>query len=144
MKILIFILSIVAICWNASAQEISCTGAEASEAEKTASSLHNWEDIHKSFKRFRHCDDGGLAEGYSVSVVRILADRWNELTMLTKLTSSDKDFYTFVLRHIDSTVPKKYKLKKIIINCNKHCPESALELCSSIKKAAEESLSEYR
>lgn len=143
MKILILILSILGMCWNAAAQEKPCAKTEAIEAENSASRLHNWEDIYKSFKRFRHCDDGAIAEGYSDSIVRMLADRWNELATLKKLTSSDKDFYTFVLRHIDATTDKS-QVEKILINCSKHCPESASRLCSAIKVAARKALKEFK
>ena len=143
MKTLIFILSIVVLCWHASAQESPCTKSDAMEAESSVSKLHNWEDIYKSFKRFRHCDDGAIAEGYSDSVVRMLAHQWNELISLIKRTSSDEDFYTFVLHHIDATADKS-EIEKIIINSSKHCPDSASVMCSVIEEAARKALQEFK
>jgi hypothetical protein len=143
MKILILILSVIIFCWNVSAQERPCVRAEAIEAESSVSRLGNWEDIYKSFKRFRHCDDGAIAEGYSDSIVRMLANRWNRLETLIKLTSSDKDFYTFVLRHIDATADKS-DIKKIIINSSKHCPKTAKAICSAIEKEAREAFRDIR
>lgn len=142
-RILILILSIVGMCWNATAQERPCSKAEAIEAESSASRLSNWEDIYKSFMKFRHCDDGAIAEGYSDSVVRMLADRWSELATLKKLASSDKDFYTFVLRHIDATADKS-QVEKILSNSSKRCPKSDSELCSALKAAARKALSEFK
>lgn len=143
MKILIALLSMVVLCWNASAQEKPCTKADAIEAESSVSKLRNWEDIYKSFKRFRHCDDGAIAEGYSDSVVRMLAHRWNELESLIKRTSSDKDFYTFMLRHIDATADKS-EIEKIIINSSKHCPDSASVMCSAIEETARKALRGFK
>lgn len=143
MKILISVLSIALICWNASAKERSCAKAEEIEAESSVSRLNNWEDIYKSFKTFRHCDDGAIAEGYSDSIARMLVDRWNGLETLIKLTSSDKDFYTFVLRHIDATADKS-EIEKIINNSSKHCPESAKAMCSAIGGAARKALREFK
>lgn len=143
MKILILILSMVVMGWNASAQERACTKADAIEAESSVSKLHTWEGIYKSFKRFRHCDDGAIAEGYSDSIVRILARRWDELESLIKLTSSDKDFYAFVLRHIDATADKS-DIEKIISNSGKHCPKSAATICAEIEKTARNVLRELK
>jgi hypothetical protein len=143
MKILILILSIIVICWNASAQERPCSKAEAIEAESSVSRLNNWEDIYKSFKRFQHCDDGAIAEGYSDSVVRMIAYRWSRLDALIKFASSDRDFYTFVLRHIDATTDKS-EIEKVIINSSKHCPESASAMCSAIEETARKVLRELK
>jgi len=134
-RILIAVLSIVVMCSTASAEERRCTNAEAREAESSVSRLNNWEGIYNSFKRFRHCDDGAIAEGYSDSVIRMLADRWTGLETLKKLTSSDQDFYTFVLRHIDATADKS-EIEMIITNSSMHCPESAKAMCTAIGEAA--------
>lgn len=131
------------MCWNACAQEIHCTKTEEIEAESSVSRLNNWDDIYKSFKRFRHCDDGAIAEGYSDSIVRLSAERWHELEVLIKRTSSDKDFYTFVLKHIDATADKS-EIEEIIINSGKHCPESAKAMCSAIEDAAKKALRDIK
>lgn len=140
-KILILILSIFILCLNASAHDKLCTKAEAIEAENSVTRLNNWKDIYLSFKKYGHCDDGAIAEGYSDTVVRMLADRWDELATLNKLTSSDKEFYTFVLRHIDATADKS-EIEKTITNSSKHCPKSASALCSVLEKAARKALRE--
>jgi hypothetical protein len=143
MRMLMLILSIVVLCWNAVAQERSCTKTEAMEAERSVSRLNNWEDIYKSFKKFRHCDDGAIAEGYSNSVVRMLARRWNRLEELIKLASTDKEFFAFVVRHIDATADK-IELNMIIVNTSKDCPESATIMCSTIESAARKAIRELQ
>lgn len=140
MKILIMTLLIILVNCIASAEEKHCTKAEAIEAEKSAHQLNNWEDVYSSYNRFKHCDDGAIAEGYSDSVVRLLAFNWNQIEKLIQL-SSDKDFFVFVLRHIDSTVDKSV-IQKIISNSNQHCPESATVICSVIEEAARKALKE--
>ena len=52
------------------------------QAEATASSLITWPEILGSFRTFGHCDDGAIAEGYSVSIVGMLADRWTQFNRL--------------------------------------------------------------
>ena len=118
------------------AREIKvCTQDEATQAETEASKLDNWKDIYSSFKRFGHCDDGAISEGYSASIGRMLAYKWNEATVLYKLTVKDKDFEKFVLKHIDDTVPIQ-EINMIAVNAQTRCPNYARELCTKIKKVA--------
>lgn len=143
MKILIPILLIMSMYWTACAKERHCTKADAIEAENSVSKLNNWENIYKSFKRFRHCDDGAIAEGYSDSVVRMFAEQWEGIDTFIKFTSSDHDFYTFVLRHIDATADKS-EIEKIIANSSKHCSGSAKAICSAIEEAARKALRDFK
>ena len=52
-----------------SAQEKECTREEAITAEATASGLRSWPEILESFRKFAHCDDGAIAQGYQVAIV---------------------------------------------------------------------------
>ena len=139
MKKLILILSIFIFCGNVAAQEHICTISEAKEAESTVLLLNNWHDIYKSFKRFRHCDDGAIAEGYSASIMQMLAHRWDQCDMLFNFVSEDKDFYVFVFRHINACVDKS-EIEMIINNSSKKCPKTASKICSAIERAAKEAL----
>jgi hypothetical protein len=118
---------------NVADQEEDCTDSEALAAEQGTSRLKNWTDIYNSFRRFGHCDDGSIAEGYSDSVVRTLASRWHQLGTLDKLSSCDSEFRSFVLRHIDATTDDR-DIKKLIANASKRCPAKAKTLCSEIEK----------
>jgi hypothetical protein len=126
-------------CKNSCAQESPCTD-NGFEAERSLDYLNSWEDIYQSFKKYKQCDDGALAEGYSDKIVHMLADHWDKLNELIRISSADKEFHDFVLRHIDATVNYS-DLDKILINC-KHCPESLRNICSEIEKAAKEALIE--
>jgi hypothetical protein len=124
---------------NARAQETTCTETEAIAAETVSSGLKSWTSIYDSFKRFGHCDDGAVAEGYSDSVVRTLASCWNQLGTLQKLASSDDKFHEFVLRHIDATTDER-DIKKIITNATKRCPAKAKTICAEIEKQSRAAL----
>ncbi|MBI5748483.1 MAG: hypothetical protein HZA00_05100 [Nitrospinae bacterium] len=141
MKILVIILLIFLANCIASAEEKHCTKTEAMEAEMSIDHLNNWEEVYSSYNRFKHCgDDGAVAEGYSDSVVRLLAFNWNQIEKLMQL-SSDKDFFAFVIRHIDATTGKS-EIQKIITNSNQHCPDSATVICLAIEEAARKALKE--
>jgi len=78
--------------------------------------------------------DGVYAEGYSDFVARSLAEHWDRLEELVKLTASDKAFGDFVLRHIDATADEN-DIHLLLSNAHHKCPASAGSLCSRIIEA---------
>jgi len=111
-----------------------CTQAEATQAEKEADSLKDWDQVYRAYKRFSYCDDGAIAEGYSDSVTKLLADDWKSFNRLLVLTNRNSDFRDFVLKHIDESVPGD-RLAKIANNARSECPARGKNLCASIAKA---------
>jgi len=111
-----------------------CTKAEAMEAEKEADSLKDWDQVYRSYKRFSQCDDGAIAEGYSESITKLLAEDWKNSNRLLVLTSRSRIFRRFVLKHIDETVPGD-RLASIANNARSECPAESRNLCLSIAKA---------
>ena len=107
-----------------------CTEAEVKEAQKEADQLRDWDSVYRSFKRFAHCDEGGIAEEYSDSVGRLLARDWKHLNAFVRLTA-DQDFEQFVIRHVDETMSED-EAGLVINNARLHCPSGAKRLCKSI------------
>ncbi|PYK37719.1 MAG: hypothetical protein DME49_10770 [Verrucomicrobia bacterium] len=133
------IISAVFICSQAIAPARPCTTTEARKAEAVIARLDRWEDIYRSFKMYRQCDDGAVAEAFSNSIVRMCAVRWDQFDVLRVFASSDKDFYSFVLRHIDATAAKT-DIERAIVNSTKNCPVGANNICSAIAQAAKRAL----
>jgi hypothetical protein len=67
-----------------------CTKTEAMEAEKEADSLKDWDQVYRSYKRFSQCDDGAIAEGYSESITKLLAEDWKSSNRLLVLTNRSR------------------------------------------------------
>lgn len=141
MKTLILILSIITLSFNVFADDLSCTKRQEIEADHSISQAHNWKDIYNSYKKFQHCDDGYIAEGYSNLIVKTLAHQWDQINVLVKIVSKDKDFYAFVIRHIDATADKT-ELEMIISNNSKRCPKSVTKICLEIRDTAKEAFKE--
>jgi hypothetical protein len=131
---LILILFLMASAFADDSATKKCTQAEATQAEKEADSLKNWDQIYRAYKRFSHCDDGAIAEGYSDSVTKLLADDWKSFIRLLLLTNRSGGFKAFVLKHIDESVPGD-RLAKIARNARSECPARGKSLCASIVKA---------
>ncbi len=131
---LLLLIVLPAYVWANGTTTTNCSREEAMKAEDEVANLKNAQAIYLSYKRFRHCDDGSIAEGYSESVARLLADKWGELEALNGLTSSDQQFERFILRHLDSTIAQQDR-KIILSNAREHCPPQTKRLCSLMEKA---------
>jgi hypothetical protein len=115
-----------------------CTTEDAVRAETEASTLQTWTDVYNSYKKFGQCDDGAIGEGYSDSVARLLSEDWRNFGQLNQLTSRDKEFETFVLRHIDELMSPAQQLK-IRDNASTHCSVHTTHLCNEIIARTKES-----
>jgi hypothetical protein len=102
---------------------------------ETKDHLKSWEQIYDSFKRYSACDDGILGEANSDAVVRMLADRWNQLSTLQTLIDRDERFGKFVFMHIDATTDD-HDLDRVVENASRHCPQADGQLCRTIKRRA--------
>lgn len=116
---------------NASEKK-QCTQEEAFQAESEANTLKDWDSVYRSFRRFEHCDDGAISEGYSDTIGRQLAHDWEHFLRLNEICSSDKRFERFILKHVNSTM--RANVWEIIINNTRlRCPSKAERLCKVIE-----------
>jgi hypothetical protein len=114
-----------------SKKTVLCTKDDAIRAEEEASSLGSWSDVYKSYEKYRQCDDGAIAEGYSDSIAHLLSGDWGSMPELNRLTSNDKRFESFILNHIDELM-SPIQQRRINENATTRCPAKAKELCSAI------------
>ncbi len=122
-------------------QSVPCSATDSKNALDQADRLRTWQTLYRTYKRYDQCDDGGIGEGFSESVARILADHWRTLPQLSSLVKRDAGFRRFVLRHIDATLNPD-DVNKIISKANASCPVGLGSLCNDIKKNAAIALKE--
>jgi hypothetical protein len=142
-KVSIF-LSLIVILLSVQAgfsQKHPCTEVEARRALTQSDTLRRWGALHASFNHYRHCDDGGVGEGYSESVARILVDHWNTLPQLAQLEEKDAEFRAFVLKHVDATLNMD-DVAKIKKNAKTRCPTGLRTICNELAKQADTALRE--
>src|SRR5581483_10877415 len=84
---------------------VQCTKELAAAAESAPELVESWGKMHEVFTGYGVCDDAGPGEAFSEAVTLMLSERWGRLNELQVLVKSDPAFLTFVLRHIDETVP---------------------------------------
>jgi hypothetical protein len=126
---------------SARRQQRPCTSFEASRAQDEAIRLKSWSRLHESFKRYGHCDDGAIAEGYASSVVEVLTHKWTPSDQWVPMLQSDKKFTNFVLNHI-STMAEPKELRLIRRNAKLHSPERADGFCKAFNREAKRALKE--
>lgn len=133
----LFLLNFMIASQVATAKENVCTQQEAIQAETESSSLEDWASVYRSFTKYSHCDDAAISEGYSSSVANLLARNWQQFEILYRLTSKNRRFEYFLLRHIDQTWSID-DAGLVTVNAREHCPPKTLKLCRKIIKTIEQ------
>ncbi len=125
---------------NAGASEFrKCTQEEAinAETEASASSLPSWNAVYLSFKRYAHCDDAAIADGYSEAISTLLAYQWKSYLDLVEFASADTAFESFVIRHIDQTTSADER-NRVTTNVSSRCPLRGEKMCAHILERIQE------
>jgi hypothetical protein len=110
-------------------------------AEMEVGSLKKWDDVYKSFRRFAKCDDGSIAEGFSDSVVHLLATQWSSLPQAATIANKHPSFKKFFLQHIDATADMG-ELRNIEIFSRTNCPSNLKQLCVVIGEQANKAIAD--
>jgi len=97
-----------------------------------------WDGVYSAFNIYGPCDDGAIAEGFSYSIMTLLAQAWESLPRLSELLQNDSQFDKFLFRHIDATASRD-ELQTIISN-SRNCLANYEDLCGRILVAAEEAM----
>lgn len=137
-RFIVFLITSFLIVGNVNAKDCS-TVEEMDSADTVISSIKNWQDVHSFFATLKQCDDGGMAEGISDAVVKLLANKWDSVEELAILTRQDKNFQEWVLIHINATVNGD-DLESIISHARDECPADNRKLCENIGTSAKQAL----
>jgi hypothetical protein len=134
------LIVILLLAGSGYAQKHACSDGERAALDE-AVTLRSWDALYKSYKSYRHCDDGAIGEGYSESVARILVDHWSTLSRLAQLGNKDAEFRAFVVHHVDTTLNMD-DVEKIKTRATAQCPNGLRTLCSDLAKHADSALKE--
>lgn len=124
---------LVILCGPAFAQQ--CTRADEIAALKMAGMLREWREVSAAFQRYRHCDDGAIAQGFTDSIVRLLALRWETLPEMAVLAEKEPEFRSFVLRHVDASADPRDR-SRIADLAGSKCPSHHEKLCAALRVEA--------
>ena len=128
--LVLFALSLFVSVSKASDKARACSSKQARTAEDVAGTARTWGQLQQLYKRFQHCDDGAIAEGFSESASKLFDKKWRDIPDFDGLSKTDPRFKRFVIRHIDETDPER--LSRIEHNAKDLCPRTAEKLCSEL------------
>jgi len=109
-----------------------CSEEQSRQAELATDNLKTWESLYDFYQKFARCDDGGVAEGISEGVAKLLANHWDAIAEFVTIAEHDKGFERFVLHHVDATIDQAHDAPKIRENAQSHCPENIRWLCKDL------------
>jgi len=142
-----FTLPLIAIQFLVSAALVQpveaslCSAEDSKRAFDAVDKLDSWGAVLNFYKNYLPCDDGGIAEGVSDSVTKLLANNWASFWRLSPTARAEPQFQQFVLRHIDATVPVE-TLQSIGRNVRSRCPQQSATLCRKIGDATSSAIKE--
>lgn len=112
-----------------------CGLSQQRAAQAALAGADSWGKLHRFYIGSRGCDDGGLSEDVTESVMRLLADKWTTLSALATEAAADPKFADFVVIHVDSTADTD-DLHAVRRHARVHCRASDQALCRRIAAAA--------
>ena len=125
-----YLALILCLCtWVYSAHAGECDERDGYAAEVLTDYLDSWKNVARFYKQFKNCDNGGVAEGVSDAIARLLANQWQHLADLLVLASKEQGLEAFVLSHLDET-DDSADLNRIAALSRTQCPPTATLLCS--------------
>jgi hypothetical protein len=136
LRVSLFMLSTIIQAPEAAAATRKCTVDD----EKLALNMltppqKTWRNLHEVYKKYAHCDDGSVGEGFSENVAFLLVNYWPNLDELSHINKKDPKFKTFVIKHIDESV-NQADLESIVSLSRRRCKENISTLCKKIGGAA--------
>jgi hypothetical protein len=114
----------------------ACSQEEAYAAEQESDRLENWDDLYRSFRKYHHCDDGAISEGYSYTVTKLLTMHWKEAGDLVRLSKKSKKFENFVISHVNETM-SQLEADQVLRSATDRCPVDGASLCERLKLAVQ-------
>jgi hypothetical protein len=114
-----------------SANSFLCSSRNEIISERMSVQYKSWSELHKNYIKYRNCDDGAIAEGFSESTTVLLEKKWGDFTKNYFTYSKDKNFIEFIIKHIDATT-KAERLIVIKRNAENFCSAQMKEFCNTV------------
>jgi len=112
----------------------ACTPGEAQKAQKAVDMVMTWQQLHKAWKDWGHCDAGEVGETYTDALLRLMVD-WKNVDAFAE-GYKDESYRAFVKTHLQSPAAKD-DIGAIRSRAKQSCPKGQDELCKQIVEATE-------
>ena len=125
-------LSVALFVGASNAHSEECDERDGYTAETLTDYLDSWKNVTQFYKDFKKCDNGGVAEGVSDAVARLLAQNWHRLPQLIEEMAKTPGLDGFILIHLDETDDSS-DLNRIVALAKTKCPATATGFCKKIR-----------
>jgi hypothetical protein len=132
MKKLAVLVACAAIPW-AHAQK-SCSPADMQKAQKAIDMVVTWQQLNKSWKDWRQCDTGDVADTYTDALLRLMVE-WKNVDALAD-SIKDPEYKGFVETHLRSPAAAG-DLSMVRSRATLSCPKGQDAVCKEIAAATE-------
>jgi hypothetical protein len=126
------ILATVLVVASAAGAERPCTKADAAAASKAIDRVVGWQQLHKAWQDWRHCDSGEAADVFTDAVLRLAVD-WKSPQELALGMRDDPAYRDFVLAHLKGA--SKDDREAVYSRARKSCPAGQDAFCAEIAAA---------
>jgi len=119
----------------AQAQDKPCSKADAAAAEKAIDRVMNWNQLHKAYNDYRHCDKDAVADTYTDALLRLAVD-WKNVDALAS-AMNDPGFKAFVHTHLRSPAAKDDR-EAVYSRAKSNCPKNLDSFCAELAEVVHE------
>ena len=133
MKKTMAILAATGCIFAAHAQK-PCTPSDMQKAQKAADLVLTWQALNKTWKDWRHCDTGEVADTFTDAMMRLMVD-WKSVDVLAE-TMKDPDYKAFIEAHLASPAAKD-DLPMIRSRATQNCPKGQDAVCKQLASLTE-------
>lgn len=123
----------------AASADSACSTSEAKDAENAVASIRSFGEFREAYRRYSHCDDGSVAEGFSEASTSIVVSQWGDIRNIDSELGLDSHLRNFFIKHVDATAPLE-RLGEIERLSGASCPKESELLCAEISAAAKRAL----
>ena len=120
----------LALALPALAQDRPCPKNEAQRAEKAIERVVNWQQLHKAFQDYGHCDQGAIDDLFTDTMLRLMVE-WRNVEGLAGPMQSDPRYKTFIQRHLLSPMAKPDH-PSVYSRAKASCPAGLEAFCAEV------------
>jgi hypothetical protein len=133
MKI-IAVIALAACMPLAHAADKTCSPADAAKAEKAIDQVAGWQQLNKTWRDWKHCDTGNVADVYTDAMLRLMVD-WKDVGTFAE-SMKDPEYRGFIEAHLRSPAAKD-DLKAVRSRATMSCPKGQDAFCKQLAAATE-------
>jgi hypothetical protein len=129
-----FAILVACACICAAQAQKACSTGDAQKAQKAADLIVTWPQLNKTWKDWRHCDTGEVADTFTDAISRLMVE-WKSVETLAD-EMKDPEFKAFIEAHLRSPAAKD-DISMIRSRATMSCPKGQDALCKQIAAATE-------